>query len=410
MANNNIFRGLKEVIYAMYDNKGVERITYYAPLSKINLSEARLTLLRNFCDLVLNTDMLSEWSKMYIKDKNITLKSLTEEINRINEEKKALVKVKSGNDVVYEIGGEVSQNTVRSKIEYEQKKLSIALGGKDMIVDILYYPSRSIEDYQVRVANLIAEHRGGTDLRNKLCISLDKKVYSKKFDGDFMSKYQDIIYTYLESTRKAIEEELNKDTDFVGYFNYLLSGIHTDDAKVMEDRRQLIDLINGSVIADIKKPSIVEKASEAETNIDTEEVLNVSKVEEVEGVVKVDKTETKKEIKIEVPNKNPNNNLDNLETSEKNSPTDTESLAEKFSLVKDIESINTNPLDDDIFIPDEDDDDEIDLEVKDDEKGKLGLIDTLVEEGKRLDTATKEQKVNTEPIKPYTPKSTRLQF
>ena len=315
MANNNIFKGLKEVIYAMYDDKGRERITYFAPISKVNISDARLTLLKNLCDLVLNTDIVSEWTKMYLRDKNITVKSLTDEINRINAEKNELVRVKVGKELVYGIGEEIPIHTIRSRIDYEQKKLTLALGSKDIIVDILYYPSRSIEEYQLRVANLLAEYRGGKDLRSKVNLSFDTKVYAKTFDGNFMEKYEDILYTYLESTRKAIEEELNKDADFVGYFNYLLSGIHTDDPNVLSDRKSLIELLSGSRNATIK--------------VDTKVVEEDTKEVEVEQL-----EDTESEVE-EVDNVEVGKDADEIETDTKDNSfeSEIEKLEEKFSLI-----------------------------------------------------------------------------
>lgn len=315
MANNNIFKGLKEVIYAMYDDKGRERITYFAPISKVNISDARLTLLKNLCDLVLNTDIVSEWTKMYLRDKNITVKSLTDEINRINAEKNELVRVKVGKELIYGIGEEIPTHTIRSRIDYEQKKLTLALGSKDIIVDILYYPSRSIEEYQLRVANLLAEYRGGKDLRSKVNLSFDTKVYAKTFDGNFMEKYEDILYTYLESTRKAIEEELNKDADFVGYFNYLLSGIHTDDPNVLSDRKSLIELLSGSRNATIK--------------------VDTKVVEEDTKEVEVEQLEDNENILEEVDNIEVDKDTDEIETDTTDNRFESvvEKLEEKFSLI-----------------------------------------------------------------------------
>ena len=385
MANNNIFKGLKEIIYAMYDNRGVERITYFAPISKIDLSEARLTLLRNLCDLVLNTDIISEWSKMYIKDKNITLRSLTDEINRINEEKKQLVKTKVGNETVYAIGGEVSSNTVRSKIEYEQKKLTLALGSKDIIVDILYYPSRSIEEYQIRVANLLSEYRGGANLRDNLNLKFDNKVYTKTYNGNFMDKYENILYTYLESTRKSIEDELSKDSDFVGYFNYLLSGIHTDDKKVLADRRSLIELLSGERYASIldKKELEIEE-TKRETGTETE---------------LVDKNEEHEKLAEDINTVDEDDEIIDFGTTESNVDT-ASSLLNKYSLVSSSEEdTNTDIIEeyeeeensDFEFIPDEApeiiesttdifDEDEINEEHKENKENK---------EDKEKDTAIK---------------------
>lgn len=261
MANSNLFMGLKEIIYSMYDSNGNERIVYYEPLSKLDLSEARLELLRNICDLVLNTNILSEYSKIYIKNRNIKLKNVVEEVNRINRDKMKLVKVKTGHDETYEVGGEVTYNHVVSKIQYDQKRLVVDLGGSDIIVNILFYPSKSIEDYQLRVSRLLEKYRVGGNLRDKLTVKIGDSAYSKTYNGNFMDKYKDILYTYLESTRLEVEKQLNENKEFVGYFNHLISGINSEDSQVLQDRRELLDLLNGSSTYDIIKVQKEEEKS-----------------------------------------------------------------------------------------------------------------------------------------------------
>lgn len=388
MPSNSVFKGLREIIFAMYDNNGNERITYFEPLSKISLSPARLELLRNICDLVLNTDVVSNYSKLYLKERNIRLKDVVEVINRANKEKMELVKVKTGKNIEYEVGGEVSYNTVVSKIEYDRKKFEAAVGGSNIIVDILYYPNKSIEHYQVCVSKLMEEYKGDGGARKKLNLNIERGTYAKEYDGDFMKDYGDILYTYLEATRLRVERELNRNQNFVGYFNYLLSGIYTDDEKVQRDRKNLLELLNDIEHADI--------------------ISGKTKIEEIKVGKELDNTDIIEEGNIEENYEEEYYEEDSIggisddyetedNTSEIEDNKDTDELLSKFSLVKNTE----NTLDDE-----DEDDDDLDFDVSD-------LIIDKKDNGKALIKKAepiKKDEENNHVSTPAIPKTNRIQF
>ena len=356
---NSVFKGLKEILYSLYDNNGNERIEYLDPIPRLKLSEARLELLKNICDLALTTDIISDWSKLYIKDRNIKLKNVVEEVNRLNREKMTLVKVKTGKNVVYEAGGEVSYNTVTSKIEYDRKLFEAALGGSDILVDILYYPSKNIEHYQINVSKLMEKYKGSGDARKKLCLNIENSVYNKTYNGDFVEKYKDVLFTYLESTRLAIEKELNEDKEFVGYFNYLLSGIYTEDTKVQKERKDLLDLLNG--------------ISNAQILSNIQERNRLEEIDKLRGLDETDKYTSDFEY---------NNGIDNYEDD---------------LILEDQAVLDTEPEENKIIVDSVEDDEDIDL-------GTNEVKITKVSEN-RIDKVE-----DTIEIKPETPKSRRLQF
>ena len=241
MANSNTFKMLKEVIYSLYDNNGNERPTYIGIVKENNVSEVRIELLKNIIKVCLESNWFSEETKVYLKNRDLTLKRVNEVINEQLENERSKYIGKYG--LSLDNNGKVKYNNTVSKIMYDQKKLNSKFGG-DFMTNIVVQKTVDISNYEIIVNKMLSESFSVGSLRDNLCLNIRDDIMFKEYDGDFIDKYGDILRFYLKSTIKSMEEMLNKDKVFVGYFNYLLSGVSTDDKKVLEDRKRLDILLN----------------------------------------------------------------------------------------------------------------------------------------------------------------------
>lgn len=247
---NSWFKSLKEIIYCLYDSNGKLRVLPIGMVEKRQLTAPRIQLLKDVTELILNTDITSDVTKTYLRDRNITISQVNEmENERIQRTNESLLKV-AGSSKGVELKKPVTLNSTLSRIEYEKRKLEAALG-REIFTDILVRPKSSIENYQLNVARLLSKYKNEGDLRSKLVVELKAEHYSSKFDGDFIGKYHRDLEILLKSRIEAAKERLESDEEFIGYFNYLLCPIATSDEKVMADRKKLIELLNGEVASNV---------------------------------------------------------------------------------------------------------------------------------------------------------------
>lgn len=240
MSNSNTFKMLKEVIYCIYDANGNERVNCIGIVRENDVSEVRKELLKNIIKICLESDWFSMETKLYLKNRDMTLKRVNEYINEmiISEREEYVNKygLKLGKD------NKINYNNTVSKIMYDQKRLNAKFGG-DFMANIVNQKTVDISNYELVVGKLLVDLFSKESIRDRLAIKIKDNIVIKEYDGDFIEKYGDILSFYLKSTLKAVEDKLNNDKFFCGYFNYLLSGISTNDLKVIEDRNKLSNLL-----------------------------------------------------------------------------------------------------------------------------------------------------------------------
>lgn len=282
---------LKQVIYSMYDNNGNLRVKFVGSLADIELSEGRVDLLKNITDLVLNTNIISEETKIYLKDRNIKVSQVNEIINERRKEKKEAIEKKLGNSINYDEYKEVSVNSTQSKITYDRQRLEKMLGS-DILTNIIYQRAYNIEEYQIKVGKLLEKYKNITSLREELVLNLKEDCYNKEYNGDFKQDSIKLLKPYIKSEIKQVEKEINNNLDFVGYFNYLLSGVTCSTEKDKENRAFLRALLKGEEIntpeeaeTKIEEGSLPEDGSEQENISDSTDTNNLSIDKEIDDIL-----------------------------------------------------------------------------------------------------------------------------
>lgn len=282
---------LKQVIYSMYDNNGNLRVKFVGSLADIELSEGRIDLLKNITDLVLNTNIISEETKIYLKDRNIKVSQVNEIINERRKEKKEAIEKKLGNSINYDEYKEVSVNSTQSKITYDRQRLEKMLGS-DILTNIIYQRAYNIEEYQIKVGKLLEKYKNIASLREELVLNLKEDCYNKEYNGDFKQDSIKLLKPYIKSEIEQVEKEINNNLDFVGYFNYLLSGVTCSTEEDKENRAFLRALLKGEEIntpeeaeTRIEEGSLPEDGSEQENISDSSDTNNLNIDKEIDDIL-----------------------------------------------------------------------------------------------------------------------------
>lgn len=230
MGNSSLLKEIKTVAGDMIDNNGNFRTIPIGPTGKRNLSEDRIKLLQSFLTLLRDTGMLCEETRMYLFNKYITLKGVTDELNS-----------KVGVN-----GKEFNNHTTNSKVNYDRVKIQKRIGD-NVITDILMPGTSeeilSIYSKKIIEANIIYGRQNGEDLRDNIALNLDKKALCIELDEERFNGFIQAILPYLKSHMQTVIESIDKES--IGYFNYL----------ILSNSLQGVDLERYNYIKQLLNPS-----------------------------------------------------------------------------------------------------------------------------------------------------------
>lgn len=233
MSSTSVLTQLRELNYSLRDNNNNERIEPIGVLRGKKLNENRVQLLREIISIVLDTDIVGDETKMYIRNNGITLKNLTMMLN--------------------DSGIEISESALTGRVMYSGRKLEKEIGS-DTISTIMYSLSKDITVYEDKVAKVMCKYTGGSDLKKNIMFNIDSDSVVSQYDGNFFGDFGNVlrefnVIHYNEAKR------IEKSKEACGYINYLLSGIKTDDEAVLKDRERLINLLKTGSDVDMSEQS-----------------------------------------------------------------------------------------------------------------------------------------------------------
>lgn len=271
MPRVSILTELKSVYSDMYDSNNKMKVVFTGRLYSLKLSDARLQLMEGLFDLLLNTDIVCKYTQKYISTQLKVSDILNDEIAKGNSD--------------------LTLSVVNNKIQYDKCKIDRVVSVEELN-DILFKPALNIESIHLRVNSLMRKHKGVGDIRSQFSLNIEEDTLLRNYYGTipFRDEFKSVIETYCVPVMKQVEEKLNNNKLFVGYFNFLLSGIETTDQAVLNDRRWLIDKLRGINADNIKTcmdavPSIREGVEDSkEIPDDTDKV--VEKTEDKEKAEK----------------------------------------------------------------------------------------------------------------------------
>lgn len=188
---------------------------------KKELSKERVEFIRLFIDLLLNTNYISDETKIYLSDRYITLEG---------------VKLK-----LEERGMESNINTIKSKVWYDKNKIIADFGG-DLLLNVIGYSDTDITSYMIKLGDLLIKYNNVNLLKN---ISLDLRIedteLNTQLDERDFQEFLTIIAPYSKKHRTFLSENIPK--NMVGYAMYLLSNnlLKGDD---LERKKMLLEILN----------------------------------------------------------------------------------------------------------------------------------------------------------------------
>jgi len=184
------------------------------------LDDDRLKIVKDLTELLMETDYISEESKIFLSTPYINYQGVVDEIyinsNRIT-----------------------TTNNVQSKVWYDKEKLVRDLGG-ELPIDVLEYTNRDVRVYLDRIANLRLKINK-SDLLKEVGLKFPKKtVYCDNIDDEEFEEFLDIIAPY---TKKCMSEVANGiDEKVLGYIRYITThkNLSETDKKRYADLKELI--------------------------------------------------------------------------------------------------------------------------------------------------------------------------
>lgn len=204
MAKERFLSFMKEIYYDMVDKNGNIRVIPIGLVGKRNLPNENLKLLEQLIRLIMDTNIVTQETKIYISDVYITMAGVNRVINEMRKEKR-LKKVKKTN--------------TSSKIQYDQNKLE-KIFGNDFFYNVLS-SNKNIEKYKKIIAHQFMRYSNSDKIRENLLINIPRDYMVTELSEEEFEEFLSIIAPYTKRQVKFIENNLNKNA--CGYFNYLLN-------------------------------------------------------------------------------------------------------------------------------------------------------------------------------------------
>ncbi len=218
--NNRFTRQLKDLVADFTDDKGNILEQPKGRFVRKKLDGRRISFLRRFIDLLLNTKFTSKETKYYISNKYITMEGVVEELAQ--EGKKASV------------------DSVSSRVWYDKNKI-ISWFGEKVIVDMTEYSNINIDEYEKKLEAAISKY-GGKKINDYLAIKLPEGRYEGKISDEQFTKLLELLKPYTKKYMKNLAKSIP--AGHIGYLMYILSSNILDDEDLRR-RHELCSMLEG---------------------------------------------------------------------------------------------------------------------------------------------------------------------
>lgn len=180
------------------------------------MDDGRLSLLSNITDLLMNTDYISEESRIFLSIPYINYQGIVDEVY-INS------------------GRITTANNVQSKVWYDKEKIVRDLGG-ELPIDVLEYTNRDIKVYLDRLANLRLKV-SKSDILKEVKLKFPKEtVYCDSISDSDFEEFLDVIAPYTQRCMAHVSNGIDK--KILGYIRYITTHVNLSDT----DKRRYADL------------------------------------------------------------------------------------------------------------------------------------------------------------------------
>ena len=230
--NIKILRQVQEYIFSLKDDIGNWRDKPIGIIGKANTSDKGIERIKTIINILLSSDKLSDDSKIYISTYGISISSTNKVLNDLNSRPRAS-KPKI-----------VSYNTTVARINNDENALKTCIG-ENFLRDIVYDAGISDKEFNNKLAKILKDYGVFEKQRSNLQLFIDDSVIDcngYENSEDFFEILQS-LEVYLVQRKHIIEDTINSDKQFIGYFNYLLSAKGMQDEKISRDRERLMKFL-----------------------------------------------------------------------------------------------------------------------------------------------------------------------
>lgn len=272
---NKIVNDIKQTYYCLIDEHGNWRDMPIGIVHSSRCCEESIELMKIIITIIVNSNNISDETKLFIIHKGLNIKETNEMINDLRE---------AASDMCKKRLKPLSYSNTMMKISRDSEQISTIIG--DRFFRDLYYNKVPIGRERTKFLNKLIQAYGDCDsIRENLLININSNKIAKNGycnNSEFFVKL-DKLKPYLVQQKREVEIGINKDKEFIEYFNYLLNKASITDKEVQTDREKLFKFLN-------------KKADKLEINVEqditsrlTEDKKNKPKISRKENKVKEEK-------------------------------------------------------------------------------------------------------------------------
>lgn len=272
---NKIVNDIKQTYYCLIDEHGNWRDMPIGIVHSSRCCEESIELMKIIITIIVNSNNISDETKLFIIHKGLNIKETNEMINDLRE---------AASDICKKRLKPLSYSNTMMKISRDSEQISTIIG--DRFFRDLYYNKVPIGRERTKFLNKLIQAYGDCDsIRENLLININSNKIAKNGycnNSEFFVKL-DKLKPYLVQQKREVEIGINKDKEFIEYFNYLLNKASITDKEVQTDREKLFKFLN-------------KKADKLEINVEqditsrlTEDKKNKPKISRKENKVEEEK-------------------------------------------------------------------------------------------------------------------------
>lgn len=272
---NKIVNDIKQTYYCLIDEHGDWRDMPIGIVHSSRCCEESIELMKIIITIIVNSNNISDETKLFIIHKGLNIKETNEMINDLRE---------AASDICKKRLKPLSYSNTMMKISRDSEQISTIIG--DRFFRDLYYNKVPIGRERTKFLNKLIQAYGDCDsIRENLLININSNKIAKNGycnNSEFFVKL-DKLKPYLVQQKREVEIDINKDKEFIEYFNYLLNKASITDKEVQTDREKLFKFLS-------------KKADKLEINVEqditsrlTEDKKNKPKISRKENKVKEEK-------------------------------------------------------------------------------------------------------------------------
>lgn len=243
--------------FMICDENGVDQfIDNQVATNKMQLSSEKVKFIKNYLTLIMNTNIVSDTTKMYIRcNSDRAIKPSFEAIIRERNKKGIMPPL--------------NLNTCLSKITYDTKKLRQYFPD-DMLEKLKNVNTHNISSYQDGLYRAIAKYSPERAICKNLVLKfpmtgINEKLTDSEF-ADLLKIIEPYTTKYVDQLIKGIPER------YLQYFNYL---IYVENKEVLdiERFRKLERVLSGEAVCDViperAEELVIETAEEVKELVET---------------------------------------------------------------------------------------------------------------------------------------------